>query len=447
MTTTPLRGLLWLLVLSLSPSLSAAEKSPAERGRDALFVHAMNPPIWSRKAYDDAWKRWGAKEKPADYDRAFREHYGLHEAPFDNKGLPLGLQESRGLLGKGVVNNCLLCHAGSVAGETVIGLGNASLDLQSLFEDLSAADGMSPDFPFQFSVVRGTIDPVNPLTFLMNLRDDDLKLRPARGLGYSRDIASDPPAWWQLKRKKTRDWTGDIDARSTRVDMINLLTPLNSPATIKKQEGVFADISAFLLTVAAPKYPFPIDGERAGRGKVVFEATCAKCHGTYGPNASYPNRVVPFETIGTDRTLADSLRPDLRAAIRKSWFTQELGPDGKPFAFTDPAGYQAPPLDGVWATAPYFHNSSVPTLSHVLDSKARPKVYTRSYRTGKEDYDAEKVGLKTAPCEAPDEKTSAIERRKVYDTTRPGRGNGGHTYGDKLTGEERTDLLEYLKTL
>jgi hypothetical protein len=40
-----------------------------------------------------------------------------------------------------------------------------------------------------------------------------------------------------------------------------------------------------------------------------------------------------------------------------------------------------------------------------------------------------------------------FERRKVYDTTLPGRGNGGHTYGDDLTDDERLALIEYLWTL
>ena len=49
---------------------------------------------------------------------------------------------------------------------------------------------------------------------------------------------------------------------------------------------------------------------------------------------------------------------------------------------------------------------------------------------------------------APDRATTPmLEYRKVYDTTKTGRGNGGHTYGDKLTEEQRTALIEYLKTL
>jgi hypothetical protein len=428
--------------------IAAAEKTPAERGRDTLYHNPLNPAIWSRRAYENVWTRWGVKERPANYAEAFRQRYGLHEAPFDNKGLPLGLLESRGLLGPGIVNNCLLCHAGAVAGQTIIGLGNSTLDLQTLFDELSAEERLPFKVPFPFSVARGTVDPINPVTLLMNIRDADLKLGALSNRGYSRDIASDPPAWWLLKRKKTRDWTGGIDARATRIDMVNLLSPLNSAEYIKKHESTFADIGAFLLSIEAPRYPFPVDAGRAAQGKVVFEAKCAKCHGTYGPGGTYPNRIVDFDTLGTDRTLAEALRPELREFINTTWLAQERGPDGQLYQVSAPEGYQAPPLDGVWATAPYLHNSSVPTLYYVLNSAARPKVFTRSFGTGREDYDTEKVGLKvTALEQAPGPEVPIYERRKVYDTTQPGRGNGGHTFGDKLSETDRMAVLEYLKTL
>src|SRR5256885_8025425 len=48
-------------------------------------------------------------------------------------------------------------------------------------------------------------------------------------------------------------------------------------------------------------------------------------------------------------------------------------------------GYIAPPLDGIWATAPFFHNGSVPTLEGVLDSTKRPAKWTRSFVST--DYD------------------------------------------------------------
>jgi hypothetical protein len=436
--------------LSLIPLSRAAEEAAAERGRDIMFGRSLNPAVWSLKAYEDAWKQWGVPTKPANYEQAFMDRYGLHPAPFDNKGRPMGLLESRSLLGKGIVNNCLLCHSGTVAGQTIIGLGNASLELQSLFEELSAADGYKMNMPFRFSYVRGTVDPVSSLTFLMEFRDSELELlkQPVKLGDYHQSVCSDPPAWWLLKKKKTRDWTGAIDARSTRVDMVNLLTPLNSGTYIRKQESAFADITAYLLTIEPPKYPFPVDQKLAERGRGLFVETCAKCHGTYGTGGDYPNKIVPFDTLGTDRTLADSLTPQLGEYLNKSWIAREMGPDGEPYQVLETVGYQAPPLDGVWATAPYFHNSSVPTVYHVLNSKARPRIHTRSYKTGKEDYDPVRLGWKiTVLDKVPRDDVPAIERRKVYDTTRPGQSNAGHTFGDKFTEDERMAVIEYLKTL
>jgi mono/diheme cytochrome c family protein len=430
-----------------APAVEAERRSAAERGRDAIIRRPLNPPTWSADAYENAWKRWGVAEKPTDYGRAFRSRYGLHEAPFDNHGLPLGLMEVKGLLGRGVVNNCLLCHAGAVAGQTYIGLGNASLDLQALFDELSAA-GVRADLPFPFSHVRGTIDAVSPVAYLMQFRDADLNLHKPVALDLFKDVCSRPPAWWLIKRKQTRDWTGAIDARSTRVDLANLLHPLNSADHIKKHEPVFADILAFLHGIESPRYPFPVDAELAARGRDIFDTHCARCHGTYGPQQRYPNRIVPLETIGTDPVLAEAVSARNAEYFNKSWFARQAGPDGRRYQFTEHHGYQAPPLDGVWATAPYFHNGSVPTAYHVLNSRARPKVYTRSFATGKEDYDPAKLGWKIKELAGPpDARLPAIERRKVYDTALRGRGNGGHTFGDKLTEGERTAVIEYLKTL
>src|SRR5438270_225911 len=133
-----------------------------------------------------------------------------------------------------------------------------------------AAVGLTLPFPFRFSYERGTIDPVSPVGYLMQFRDPDLNLRKPVRLDLFADLCSDPPAWWLLKKKRARDWTGGVDARSTRVDMANLLSPFNSGTYIKQHAGTFADIHAFLLTVQAPRYPFPIDAGLAGRGRGLF---------------------------------------------------------------------------------------------------------------------------------------------------------------------------------
>src|SRR5262249_11895555 len=157
-----------------------------------------------------------------------------HEAPYPNNGLPMGLHVAPGLLGKGIGTDCLLCHSGRVAGQTVVGLGNSALDLQGLFDELYPADGQRIKLPVAFSNVRGTIDPVSPVAFLMEFRDTELNLGKPTKLEYFKGLASDPPAWWLLKKKKTRNWTGSIDAGSTRVDMATLLSPFNSGEYIRK---------------------------------------------------------------------------------------------------------------------------------------------------------------------------------------------------------------------
>jgi hypothetical protein len=159
--------------------------------------------------------------------------------------------------------------------------------------------------------------------------------------------------------------------------------------------------------------------------------------------------VVSLAVIGTDPTRLRGISDAFYEHYNRSWFAREhAGWLADEYIGRRTAGYQAPPLDGVWATAPYFHNGSVPTVYHVLNSKARPKVYTRSFRTGAEDYDPVKVGWKVDVLDrGPDADGPGHERRKVYDTTQSGRGNGGHTFGDDLTEDERTAVIEYLKTL
>src|SRR5262249_52957554 len=269
--------------------------------------------------------------------------------------------------------------------------------------------------------VRGTIDPVNPVTFLMTFRDLDLNLTGNDfKFDYSRDVVSDPPAWWLLKRKTTRGWTGGVHVKALRVDMINLLTPLNSPEHIKKHETTFEDIHAFVMSVEAPKYPFAIDAALAEKGHGLFNETCARCHGTYGRDGKYPNKVVALDTLGTDPTLARSITARNMEVFNRTWLAQDKDGNGGWNKVTRTPGYQAPPLDGVWATAPSFHNASVPTIYHVLNSRARPRIFTRSFRSEKEDYDTERLGWRiTVLDRPPDRKLPGHERRKIYDTSLP----------------------------
>ena len=75
----------------------------------------------------------------------------------------------------------------------------------------------------------------------------------------------------------------------------------------KALEPTFRDIQAYFKSLRAPKYPFPIDQPRADRGRTLFASTCAKCHGTYGENETYPNLIIDLKKIGTDPARANGL--------------------------------------------------------------------------------------------------------------------------------------------
>jgi hypothetical protein len=108
-------------------------------------------------------------------------------------------------------------------------------------------------------------------------------------------------------------------------------------------------------------------------------------------------------------------------------------------------GYMPPPLDGIWATAPFLHNGSVPTVALVLNSRARP-TYWRRVDLDSTTFDEEALGW---PWLATDEPSTVPEdeRRLVYDTTVWSQSNAGHPFGDHLTDDERRAVIEYLKTL
>src|SRR5436190_124644 len=73
----------------------------------------------------------------------------------------------------------LICHGGSIAGHSYVGLGNASLDFQAFTEELAAASGRPKRTPFPFSHVRGTSEAGSFAVYLLSLRQPDLGLRLA----------------------------------------------------------------------------------------------------------------------------------------------------------------------------------------------------------------------------------------------------------------------------
>jgi mono/diheme cytochrome c family protein len=104
--------------------------------------------------------------------------------------------------------------------------------------------------------------------------------------------------------------------------------------------------------------------------------------------------------------------------------------------------YKARPLTGVWATGPFLHNGSVPTLYDLLlPPEQRPK----SFYLGSRELDPVRVGFVTAPSAEND-----FVFRVVGDNGRPieGNSNGGHDYDNaSLTERQRMALVAYLKII
>ncbi len=118
-------------------------------------------------------------------------------------------------------------------------------------------------------------------------------------------------------------------------------------------------------------------------------------------------------------------------------------------------GYIARPLAGAWATAPYLHNGSVPTMYDLLTpEKQRPKIFF----TGSREYDLDKLGYKSGIDSLPPEaqglslkKACAKYPTRCLDTTVAGHVNSnyGHSGGDFTvdTDLQRAQLIEFLKVL
>ena len=248
-----------------------------------------------------------------------------------------------------------------------------------------------------------------------------------------------------------------------------------------------------------------IDMQQASRGRALYRENCAHCHDAkakpesqrYAPerDPEWRMTVIPTSVVGTDPTTADNIADHRFDLTRLGWTQNELdsldvrlygqpsGPldlsavssakglayitayvedrayrdagisqaeraqfdgFGLPIGVQELRGYKARPLDGIWATPPFLHNGSVPSLFHLLSPVAeRPQ----RFWVGSREYDPNHVGIR-------------IERFDggfLLDTSITGNSNRGHEFragcrgngviGRALEPHERWALVEYLKVL
>lgn len=363
-----------------------------------------------------------------------------------------------------ISSNCLLCHAGYFNNQLIVGLGNEFLDFTvdpSVNAERSGtyidnenearewkkwADRIAAIAPYTKTDTIGMNPAVN-LTFALMAHRDPITL------AWSQSTLMEPPPqkplpvsvppWWRMKKKNALFYNTEGRGDHARIMMLAATLCTDSLEEAHRIDTLAADIRAYLVSLDAPEYPYPIDAERASKGKILFENNCSSCHGTHGNKPSFPNLVFGYTEIGTDPELAKffTAKGNIRFV---QWFNQSFfGENSR----GEPApGYIAPPLDGIWATAPYFHNGSVPTIEGVLYSTSRPRYWLHPREPS--DYNEQTLGWNHTVLDYGKQGTTDKKQRQlIYDTTAKGYSNAGHTYGDHLNNEERSTLIEYIKTL
>lgn len=357
---------------------------------------------------------------------------------------------------------CLHCHAQQFNDQLIPGLGNSYSSFQintapylkiiskgiQLAYRKNSAEWKSAEGTFQAARVLAPAiiteaqgpTPAQKIAEVMASHRDPVTLRFRADTSYFDlppvVIPEDVPALWIARKRKALTVNAMRQGDFLKHIVTTSLITLKDTSEARKIYEHAKDIWAWIKNLKPPAYPYPIDAGRAAKGKALFLQTCAGCHGTYGDKPYYPNVVVPPRVIGTDSMLWKYF---IIYTGYTDWFNKSWLAVSSPVAQERPQpGYVPPPLDGVWITAPYLHNGSVPTIENVLNSKSRPALWQRNFN--KEEYDYEKLGWRYKILSRP-------HGKKTYDTRIPGYGNYGHTFGDRLTGNERKNVIEYLKTL
>lgn len=295
-------------------------------------------------------------------------------------------------------------------------------------------------------------------------------------------------------------------------EALGVFAQLNLRATPSKNQFAstvhFANLFRLEQQVAklkAPAWPAEqfgsIDRKAADEGKQLFAKNCAGCHAVRDESSGdFPLRdpnplghrfiktvTIPLQKIGTDPALvmnfavrkakpgalglpgeeelprAELLRRAVGGVIKRQIAEAQppLSPDQisaingfRPVDEIPPnlLAYKARPLNGIWATAPYLHNGSVPNLDALLKpAEDRPV----SFYVGSRQFNPELVGFDDGP--SPD----LFEFRVYTADGRPisGNSNSGHegrhyTQNETDSGEwrdfdvgQRKALIEYMKSL
>ena len=359
-----------------------------------------------------------------------------------------------------VAPNCMQCHAQVFEGKLVMGMGNTFADFTMGQKLNPQAYAMLESFlkkgsprryeatkpfiqvaktisPLITTDVRG-VNSADRLAYVLiaHRNEANFKWRDSAYLEIPAGvIPSDVPPWWSLRKKHAMFYNGFGRGDFGKFLMASNLLTVNDTAESREVDAHFNDVLSYIYSLKPPKYPAPLNAQLVKQGAIIYTINCSKCHGKYGSNETYPNLLIPESVVQTDSLLFKNnyQNPQFVNWFNNSWFaTSEHPARLEPFN-----GYIAPPLDGIWCTAPNLHNGSVPSLEGVLNSKIRPAYWLRDF--GDPTYDKLRLSWPFTVATAPGP--------GIYNTSLPGYGNYGHYFGDKLSDKERKAVIEYLKTL
>ncbi len=205
------------------------------------------------------------------------------------------------------------------------------------------------------------------------------------------------------------------------------------------------EVMRWLRDFTPPPFPGPIDLSLAATGRDVYSRACASCHGTYDASLDRPRlQIFPnwSGNVGTDRSRVEAFTPALAETVKTTLH-------GRKYLDAASTGQTAaPPLSGVWASAPYFVNGSVPTIRHLLEPATRPV----RFMVGGHRLDLARLGI--AGTAMPDgswiypQGEQPFSAPVMIDTRAAGFSNAGHEAEvNGLSGGDRDALIEYLKLL
>lgn len=453
------------------------------------------------KNYDDLEAQIGLHKYPA------QENSGPYFVPFKDGVNPphrMGFTVQETKNGKGFTVSCAECHSANLFGRKVIGLTNRFPQANQFFVKGLKATPNVPSALFKWSTDASAAEVEMFKTAKQSMSYVEAKMPVQLGLDTSlaqvalslakrgqddwssrtenpasraeplRNFIADskPAVWWNAKYKNR--WLSDGSIVSGNPIFTNFLwneigrgTDLHElDQWLKENANVVRDLTTAVFSSEAPHITDFFAAEKFNleelkRGQATYMQHCSRCHGEYEKawDLANANELSASDRLKTTLVRYTPVRPVVNVGTDPQRFQgmkslvqlNNLAISKINGIVVEPQqGYVPPPLVGIWARWPYFHNNSAASLCDVLTPTAkRPQGYwAREANDREKDFDMACNGY---PVDKPALNTS---KDFWYDTRRIGMRNTGHDEGIfvkdgslLISPVERHALIKFLQTL